>query len=204
MKVEGYIITNEEAERLENGFRMIGAVLRALNIHPPVAPVVSKHPALIEEATLAAARKPAKKVARKTASPAKPAAAALPAGDKGDGQGGKVTVVDRICGWLKNGPMKTRELIAMLAVDVKSFKNPAQVVYSSLNWMKRQGRVEKQGGGVWALKAVRPQSGEMAEGAESAKAKRLGLIARLDRSIREKDPVEAMRERATRVAAEEG
>jgi hypothetical protein len=203
MKVEGYIITNEEAERLENGFRMIGAVLRALNIHPPVAPVVSKHPALIEEATLAAARKPVQKGARKTASPAKPRVAVVPA-SAAPVHDGKIPVVDRICGWLKDGPMKTGDLIAALVKTGQRFKNPAQVVYSSLNWMKRQGRVEKQGGGVWALKAVRPQSGEMAEGAESAKAKRLGLIARLDRSIREKDPVEAMRERATRVAAEEG
>jgi hypothetical protein len=204
MKVEGYIITNQEANDLTLGLRMIARVLEGLNI--PACPTLPAPPAwqpAPPEAGAQPARKPAKKIARKTALPAKPRAAAVPAGSA-PVHGGKIPVVDRICGWLKDGPMKTGDLIAALVKTGQSFKNPAQVVYSSLNWMKRQGRVEKQGGGVWALKGTGAQSGEVAEGAESAKAKRLGLIARLDRSIREKDPVEAMRERATRVAAEEG
>jgi hypothetical protein len=190
MKVEGYIITTTEALNLRTA---LGAALSLLAgiIDPPS---VSENPAVkVPQATLAAARKPAGKAPRKPVTP--PASPAHPV------RSGQRSVESRLTEWMQFNGRTASWLIAELKKSGHSCANHAQAVYSTLNVMKRMGRAEKTGHGVWALK--RQKSSPAAPSSSPKKPNRLGLIASINSRLSEKDPLTAATEKATRIASEE-
>jgi DNA-binding transcriptional ArsR family regulator len=177
----GYLISDEEAKELGAALAVVHSILPVALLMDQPAPAAPRMIVVGRPAKVPARAKPSKVLKQIRAQ---------------DGAGSTTSAIIAELTGVES--KSTKEIYAALG------KSPS-AVSSALTMLKKSGAIAKAGYGRWKLAAVKPAQTAKTPPAAAvvpAKSSRLGLIARLDRKLKDQDPLAEAHDLARREASE--